>query len=64
MPHRRAGARVATPWTLEALRQGLRDLGYEDGRNVTIEDPWREAVDDGGLMSYGVNQLSLAPSDC
>jgi hypothetical protein len=25
------------PGPLEALRQGLRDLGYEDGRNVTIE---------------------------
>jgi putative ABC transport system substrate-binding protein len=29
------------PGPLEALRQGLRDLGYEDGRNVTIE--WRFA---------------------
>jgi putative tryptophan/tyrosine transport system substrate-binding protein len=26
---------------LEALREGLRDLGYEDGRNITIE--WRFA---------------------
>src|SRR5215467_3029227 len=29
----------APPGPLEALRQGLRDLGYEDGRNIAIE--WR-----------------------
>jgi putative ABC transport system substrate-binding protein len=29
------------PGPLEALRQGLRELGYEDGRNLTIE--WRFA---------------------
>src|SRR5262249_7228982 len=32
---------TAPPGPLEALRQGLRDLGYEDGRNISIE--WRFA---------------------
>jgi putative ABC transport system substrate-binding protein len=27
---------------LEALRQGLRDLGYVDGRNIAIEPRWAE----------------------
>src|SRR5437899_4699887 len=31
----------APPGPLDALRQGLRDLGYEDGRNISIE--WRFA---------------------
>src|SRR2546428_5174173 len=32
---------TAQPGPLDALRQGLRDLGYEDGRNISIE--WRFA---------------------
>src|SRR2546430_7826241 len=32
---------TAPPGPLDALRQGLRDLGYEDGRNISIE--WRSA---------------------
>src|SRR5438034_5870583 len=32
---------TAPPGPLDALRQGLRDLGYEDGRNISIE--WRFA---------------------
>ena len=27
---------------LEALREGLRDLGYVEGRNITIESRWAE----------------------
>src|SRR5262249_30141885 len=35
----------------EAFRQGLRDNGYLEGQNITIES--------GGLMSYGPNLLEL-----
>ena len=31
----------ATPERIEAFRQGLRDLGYVDGKNIVIE--WRFA---------------------
>ena len=33
------------PW-LEALRQGLRDLGYVEGRNIKIEERWAEGRND------------------
>src|SRR5690349_13205257 len=32
-----AGNRAASPHTLEAFLQGLRDLGYVEGSNVVIE---------------------------
>jgi len=37
----------ASSWTseIEALRSGLRDLGYVDGKNVTFEFRWAERVD-------------------
>jgi putative ABC transport system substrate-binding protein len=31
---------------LEAFRQGLRDLGYVDGRNITLEYRWAENRED------------------
>src|SRR3712207_2100859 len=44
------------PW--EGFRQGLRDLGYIDGRNVTIEWRWSEGRTDRlpGLANELVNQ--------
>jgi len=38
------GNENSAPW--EGLRQGLRDLGYVDGRNVTIEWRWSEGRTD------------------
>ena len=34
------GNENSPPW--EGLRQGLRDLGYVDGRNITMEWRWSE----------------------
>ena len=38
------GVTVASSWAsrLEALRSGLRRLGYEQGKNIVIEDLWAE----------------------
>jgi putative ABC transport system substrate-binding protein len=38
------GVTIASSWAsrLEALRSGLRSLGYEQGKNILIEDLWAE----------------------
>jgi putative tryptophan/tyrosine transport system substrate-binding protein len=38
------GVTIASSWAsrLEALRSGLRNLGYEQGKNIIIEDLWAE----------------------
>lgn len=38
------GVTAASSWAsrLEALRSGLRNLGYEQGKNIVIEDLWAE----------------------
>jgi len=38
------GNENAPPW--EAFRQGLRDLGYVEGRNISIESRWSEGKSD------------------
>ena len=37
-----AASPSAVPHLVEAFRQGLRDLGYIEGRNIAIEYRWAE----------------------
>jgi putative ABC transport system substrate-binding protein len=46
------------PW--EGFRQGLRDLGYVDGRNVTIEWRWSEGKTD-RLPGLAIELVALKP---
>lgn len=46
------------PW--EGLRQGLRDLGYVDGRNVTIDWRWSEGFTD-RLPALAAELVALKP---
>src|SRR5512134_4101933 len=40
-----ASASAGAP-NLDALRQGLRELGYQEGRTLTIEARWANGVSD------------------
>ena len=44
LPDRRPGGRfrVRRAVYLDAFRQGLRDLGYVEGKNIVIESRWAE----------------------
>jgi len=37
-----AGSESANAHFVEAFRKGLREMGYEDGRNVTVDVRWAE----------------------
>src|SRR5262245_31433716 len=51
------------PPTIEALRQGLRELGYVEGKNIVIEYRYTEGKDDryaplaAELVSLGVDAI-------
>jgi ABC-type uncharacterized transport system substrate-binding protein len=46
------------PW--EAFRQGMRDLGYVDGRNLSIEARWSEGKTD-RLPAFAIELVGLRP---
>ena len=53
-----SGAAAGTAPRLEAFRQGLRDLGYVEGRNIAIEYRWAEGKVE-RLPAFAVELLGL-----
>jgi putative ABC transport system substrate-binding protein len=51
----------ASSWTseIDALRGGLRDLGYVDGKNVKIEFRWAERVDQTYELATQLVQMNV-----
>ena len=51
------------PPAIEALRQGLRELGYIEGQNIIVEYRWADGKDDryaplaAELVSLGVDVI-------
>jgi putative ABC transport system substrate-binding protein len=52
------GNQDSAPW--EAFRQGMRDLGYVDGRNISIESRWSEGKTD-RLPAFAIELVALRP---
>jgi len=50
------GSRAANKNRIDAFRQGLRDLGYTEGKNLIIEERWAE----GNINRLGPLALELA----
>src|SRR5437867_1126206 len=48
--------------TTEAFRQGLRDLGYVEGRNITIEYRWAEGKPERMRELPGAVQACRSPA--
>jgi len=48
----------AGPW--DAFRQGMRDLGYVDGRNISIQSRWSEGKTD-RLPALAIELVALRP---
>src|ERR1700748_3881339 len=44
---------------LEALRAGLRDLGYVEGKNIVIEFRWAEAVEQLPAMAAELVRMNV-----
>jgi putative tryptophan/tyrosine transport system substrate-binding protein len=51
----------ASSWTseIEALRSGLRDLGYVEGKNISIEYRWAEQVDQTFNLATQLAQMNV-----
>ena len=54
------GSAAATASRVEALRSGLRDLGYEEGKNIVIEFRWAEDLD---RLTYWATDLANSNVD-
>ena len=52
------GNEESAPW--QAFREALRELGYVEGRNVTIESRWSEGLTD-RLPSLAMELVRLKP---
>lgn len=55
------GLAPSTAWAsqVEALRGGLRDLGYIEGRNINIEFRWADKVDQFGVLADELVRLNV-----
>jgi len=55
------GSAALAPIRLEPLRQGLRELGYVEGRNLVLDSRWGEGNFEGlGAMAADLVRLKVA----